>query len=255
METYVLNGTNAVVPMNGTNAVVPMNGTNAVVPMNGYGYYDFDVMNGTNEVVPMQGTNDVYYVHPHALLSYDDVPMQGIPADYTDADIFAYQNAYLFGDPDAMQGLFSKFKAKRKAAKAGNKAAKSDRQARRAERRAFRKSKRDTGTRFIDRFGGAIANVGEALKLKAQTADALEDEGIDYDDELLTQKSMMAADNGAEADDDGGDDGGGMLDSLKNWWNGQETVTKVIVGAGGLYLGYKGLQLAGIIDSKKSKRK
>jgi len=130
-----MNGTNAVLPMQGTNMVLPMQGTNMVLPMQ-----------GTNAVVPMQGTYGMYEVHPHCLNGWYDAPMQGIPDDWDDEDIEAYRAGWVFGDPDAMQGLFKKFKEKRKKAKAGNLAAKSDRQARRAKRRAFRDEKK--GNRY-----------------------------------------------------------------------------------------------------------
>jgi len=114
--------------------------------------------------------------------------------------------------------------------------------------------KKATGTRFIDRFGGAISNVGEALKLKAQTGQALDDEGIDYDDEILEQRSAMAADEGETGADDSGSEGG-FLAGLKDWWDDQTTVVKGITIAGGLFLTYKGLQMAGVIKSDNKKRK
>lgn len=240
MNTYVLNGTNQVTPMNATNMVGgSMNGTNMV----GGG------MQGTSSVTPMQGTNGGYYeVHPLAAMHPDDVPLNGIPGDYTDDDVEAYKLAYLVGDPDALNGLFSKLKGKIKKARAGNKAARDDRRGRRAENRALRMEKRKSGTRFIDKFGGALSNVGEALKLKAQSAGALEDNGIDYDDEILEQRSYIAADNGETAGDemssgDGATDpNAGIIDKLAAKWAAASTTEKglVIAGTGlALYLGYK----------------
>jgi len=252
MTTYVLNGTNQVIPMNGTNQVVPMNGTNQVIPMN-----------GTNQVVPMvmQGTYGTYEVHPHALVEYENVPMNGIPDDYDERDCHAYRVAYMVGDPDAVNGLFGKLKSKIKQAVAGNKDARNNRRADRSERqeerkenRAIRQQKRADGTSFLDKFGGAISNVGEAFKLKSATAAALDDNGIEYDDEILEQRSAMATDGGM--DDSGSGDGssGGIMEQFKEFWNAGPVQKAAVVGVG-LGLAYGIGRATGVISPPKKSKK
>lgn len=236
METIVLNGTSEVMPVNGFNDVYVMDGTNSVG------------MNGTSGVVPMQGSNGGYYeVHPLAYMNYDEVPLNGVPSDYTERDIDAYRVAYLSGDPDAINGLFSKLKSKIQTARAGNKDARNNRRANRTERKELREQKKKDGTRFIDKFGGALSNVGEALKLKAQTAAALEEDGIDYDDEILEQRSFMAADQGltgdevAETNNNQPDPNGGIIDQISAYWAKGPVEKGVVVGVSlaAAYLGYK----------------
>jgi len=251
METIVLNGTNAV-GMNGTSDILPVNGTNYVG------------MNGTSGVVPMQGSNGGYYeVHPLAYMQYEDVPLNGVPSDYDERDIDAYRVAYLSGDPDALNGLFSKLKSKIQQARAGNKDARNNRRADKAERKELRQQKKKDGTRFIDKFGGALSNVGEALKLKAQTAAALEDAGIDYDDEIIEQRSYMAADQGLTGDEvnenlpAAPDPNGGIIDKISAYWAGASTTEKTLVVVGGsiaLYAIYKGV-VQPMMDGKRKKRK
>jgi len=236
MTTYVLNGTNQVVPMNGTNQVIPMNGTNQVVPM------------------VMQGTYGTYEVHPHALVEYENVPMNGIPDDYDERDCHAYRVAYMVGDPDAVNGLFGKLKSKIKQAVSGNKDARNNRREDRAERKELRQQRKADGTRFIDKFGGALANVGEAIKLKATTAAALDDNGIEYDDEILEQRSAMAADSGM--DDSGSGDGssGGIMEQLKEFWNAGPVQKAAVVGVG-VGLAYGIGRVTGVIAPPKKSKK
>ena len=231
--TNQLNGTNQV--MQGTNQV--MNGTNTIYPMN-----------GTNAVVPMQGTNGEYYVSPLSMIDFDDVPMNGVPSDYDDNDVNAYRLAYMVGDPDALNGLFGKLKAKIKKAKAGNQDARNNRRENRTDRKEAREQRRKDGTRFIDKFGGAIANVGEALKMKLASGQMLEDSGIDYDDEVLDQRMMMSADAGATSDnkmlksDGGAFDGLSFFDKVKLWWTMRSDVEKGLIVVGGgtvIYLGWR----------------
>jgi len=141
----------------------------------------------------------------------------------------AYRLAYLVGDPDAMNGLFDKFKEKRalkkeeKAAKKEAKAAdKEERKALRMENRRIRTGKRATGTSFLDKFGGALANLGEAQKLQAQAAQDMEDEGIDFDEDILGQRAAIASEAGQKS----ADGGGGAI----GWWNNLETPAKVGIG-------------------------
>jgi len=251
MDTIVLNGTNNV-GMNGTRDVMPFNGTNNVG------------MNGTSGIVPMQGSNGGYYeVHPLAYMQYEDVPLNGIPSDYDDRDIDAYRVAYLSGDPDALNGLFSKLKSKIKTARAGNADARNNRRENRTERKELRKQKKADGTRFIDKFGGALSNVGEAIKLKAQTAAALDDAGIDYDDEIIEQRSYMAADQGLTGDEvnenlpAAPDPNGGIIDKISAYWAGASTTEKTLVVVGGAlaaYALYKGVVVP-MMDGKRKKRK
>lgn len=248
MKTYVMNGINQVTPLNGSSSqVVPLNATNQV-GMNG----------ASSEVVPMQGTNGNWYeVHPLAAMLPEDVPLNGIPGDYTDDDVQAYQMAYLVGDPDALNGLFSKLKSKIKQARAGNKAARQERREDRKERKDLRMEKRKSGTRFIDKFGGALSNVGEAIKLKAQAAGALEDNGIDYDDEILEQRSYIAADNGETADSGavvgaGSDPNAGIIEKVSQMWANASPIAKLGVVAVGTLVAYKAYQA--ISNNKRKKR-
>lgn len=186
-------------------------------------------MNGTNAAVPMQGLNGMtYYVSPLALMDEQDVPMQGMPYDYTDEDIQAYRMGYLTGDRDALNGLFDKFKERRavrkeeKAAKKEAKAAdKEERKALRMENRRIRTGKRATGTSFLDKFGGALANLGEAQKLSAQAEADLANEGIDFDDEIVAERAALASEAGIKSMDAGG---GG------NWFANLSTTEKAIGG-------------------------
>ncbi len=257
MDTYVLNGfdemfdfdvmngTNQAFPMNGTNQAIPMNGTNQAIPMN-----------GTNQAIPMQGLNGgTFYVSPLSLLDEDDVPMNGIPDFYSDEDISAYRLGYMVGDPDAMNGLFSKFKEKRAAKKEERAERKEDRKADRAEKKDLRlqnkrttAEKRASGTSFLDRVGGALANIGEAKKLMAQSSSELEDEGIDYDAGVLAERAALASEAGLKSSDNGG---GGIV----AWWNARPVEQKVGIGIGtaaGIYFGGRAL---GWWGKKKGKRK
>jgi hypothetical protein len=225
-----IQGTNQVVPMQGTNQVVPMQGTNQVVPMQ-----------GTNQVVPMQGSNgQEYYVSPIVLIDEEDVPLQGMPADYTSDDVQAYQLAYMMGDTDALNGLFSKVKERRSGRKEERAARKEARRATRDERRALRTERIRQGGTFLDK----VADVGGGFLKKAagiadQTAEALDDLGIGYDPEILEQRSFVAADQGADASmvptvaPSGG---------IMGWWNARSNTEKLAIGAGvavGGYLAYK----------------
>jgi hypothetical protein len=237
---YLMQGTNQVVPMQGTNQVVPMQGTNQVVPMQ-----------GTNQVVPMQGSNGMeYYVSPIVLIDEEDVPLQGMPADYTADDVQAYQLAYMMGDDDALNGLFSKVKERRSGRKEERAARKEQRRATRDERRALRTERIRQGGTFLDK----VADVGGGLLKKAAgiadtTAEALEDLGIGYDPEVLEQRSFVAADSGVDA---------GMLPApapvgggVMGWWNARSNTEKLAIGAGAAVLGY----LAYKQFSKKGGRK
>ncbi len=233
---YVMNGTNQVVPMNGGDMYEwPMQGTNQVVPLQ-----------GTNQVVPLQGTNGQMYdveMMPLALLDESDVPMNGVPSDYTDEDMEVYRLAYLSGDPDAMQGLFKKLKGKIQQAREGNKAARTDRreerQARQESRVTARQTRRDKAARgegFFDRVGGFLGNLGEAKRIAAEAGAALEDAGIDFDSDVLEQRAAMAADAGATAGDTrmmrSGDTGGGTGGGLMAWWQARSTNEKILYGVG-----------------------
>lgn len=252
MDMYVMNGTNQVGPMNGQfyelyEEPEMMQGTNQVMPMQ-----------GTNQVVPLQGVGGgVYEIEmlPLALMDESDVPMQGIPDDYTDEDIEIYRLAYLAGDNDAMQGLFKRLKGKIQQARAGNKAARQDRREEREARqelrqqaRVTRQQKRASGQGFFDRVGGFLGNLGEAKRIAAEAGAALDDAGIDYDDEVLEQRAALAADAGATAGDtrmtrssEGGAGAGGG--GVVAWWQARSMPEKVVIGVGGLLLGYAGYKV------------
>jgi len=251
MDTYILNGLDDMFdlsPMNGTNQAIPMNGTNQAIPMNGTN--QAIPMNGTNQVIPMQGLNgQTFYVSPLALMDEDEVPMQGLPGHYDEEDTRAYAVGYLTGDPDALNGLFDKFKAKR----AEKKARKEEKQALKDENRAIKQGKKlakleklKSGTSFLDRVGGALQNFGEARKIMAESGAALEDEGIDYDAQILAERAALASEAGLKSSG-----GGGFM----GWLNERSTGEKVglaLVGAGGIYFGGRALGLWG---RKRGKRK
>jgi len=228
-------------PFQGTNSVIPAQGTNTVGPLQGWDEDD-DPFQGTNSIVPMQGAGgETYYVDPWALLDPDDVPMQGIPDDWDDEDIAAYQVGYMYGDPDAMQGLFKKFKAKR----AEKKERKKERKDLRMENKRVRLQNRKEGKGFFQRVGGAIANAGEALKNKFAAESMLEDEGIDYSPELVDQRSAIAAESGYKMGEGGS--GGGWWANLPGWQKG------AMIGTGVLALAGIGLALFG--GKKKGKKR
>ena len=245
--------------------------------LNGYGrggYFDpsaYDNMQGTNQVIPMQGTNQVipmqgmigeYYVSPYALLEEYDVPMQGMPSDYTADDIKAYQLAYMMGDDDALNGLFSKVKSRIKERRAGREAQKTERRATRSERRKLRTERIRTGGTFLDKLGdiggGILKN---AAGLADQAGAELDDLGIPYDEEILEQRALRSAEAGNTADDvlppatepttpevppaPGAPESGVMA-----WWNKRSTAEKAGIGIGIAVVGY----LAYKQFSKKGKR-
>jgi hypothetical protein len=225
-DSYSMQGTNQVMPMQGTNQVVPMQGTNQVVPMQ-----------GTNQVVPMQGSNGMYYVDPIVLIDEDDVPLQGMPADYNSDDVQAYQLAYMMGDSDALNGLFSKVKERRSGRKEERAARKEQRRATRDERRALRTERIRQGGTFLDK----VADVGGGLLKKAAgiadtTAEALEDLGIGYDPEVLEQRSFVAADSGVDPGTmpAAAPAGGGVM----GWWNNRSNTEKIAIVGGAAVLGY-----------------
>jgi hypothetical protein len=224
---YGMQGTNQVMPMQGTNQVMPMQGTNQVVPMQ-----------GTNQVVPMQGMYGEYYVDPIALIDEDDVPLNGMPSDYNADDIRAYQLAYMLGDDDALNGLFSKVKSRVKERRAGRAAQKDERRATRTERRALRTERIRTGGTFLDKLG----DVGGSLLKKAagiadETGAQLDDLGIPYDEEILDQRALRMANEGIEPGDVSEPPAaseGGVMD----WWNKRSMPEKYAIGAGAAILGY-----------------
>ena len=253
MDVGIMNGTNQVLPMNGgygyemngTNQVMPLNGTNQVMPLQ-----------GTSQVVPMQGVGGGFYeveIDPLALLDENDVPMNGIPDDYDDDDVEMYRMAYLVGDPDALQGLFKNLKAKIQQARAGNKAARTERREERQERQDLRMQnkrtraeKRASGQGFFDKVGGFLGNLGEAKRIASEAAAALDNSGVEFDDDVLEQRAALAADAGASGGDvrmsRSSEGGAGSGFNLQNWWASRSTMQKGLVVAGGafgLYAGYK----------------
>jgi hypothetical protein len=224
---YGMQGTNQVMPMQGTNQVMPMQGTNQVVPMQ-----------GTNQVVPMQGMYGEYYVDPISLIDEDDVPLNGMPGDYTADDIRAYQLAYMMGDDDALNGLFSKVKSRVKERRAGRAAQKEERRATRTERRKLRTERIRTGGTFLDKLG----DVGGGLLKKAagiadETGAQLDDLGIPYDEEILDQRALRMANEGVDPGDVSeppAASGGGVM----AWWNARSMPEKYAIGAGAAILGY-----------------
>lgn len=234
MEIYRLNGTNAVGPMNGTNEVGPLNGledvgpmsgTNAVGPMNGVYEPGFDVVAlqgwlSPEYAIPMQGDRGTFYVSPLALADFDDVPMGEMPAGWTEEDEADFRMAYLVGDPAAMNGIRDRWRAKRDERRANR----AQKEADRAQRRALRNERAKTGTRFIDKFGGALSTAAEAFKTKAEAEKALSERGIEADEDILMQRSFI----GEAA-------GGGLIEM----WNGLPTVGKGLVLGGGAFLLYK----------------
>lgn len=235
-DNGLMNGTNMVVPMNGTNMVVPMNGTNMVLPMN-----------GTNNVIPMQGAYGEYYVSPLAVMDEDDVPMQGVPSDFTPEEIELYRTMYLVGDPDAMQGLFKNVKNKIKQAIAGNKDAKNVRRERKAEKKAIRMERRRTGNTFLDKVGGALKNLTGAAEIADNAMEQFDEMGVDYDPEVIEQRAAIMTEDGMtpammqmqtrSADAGGGSDlpatGGGSGGGIAAWWSARSQNEKILIGVGG----------------------
>lgn len=267
MESYVLNGTAGDykifgddAPLNGTSDVKPMNSTSSVMPMQGTS--DVMPMQGTSAVVPMQGANGNFYVSPLSLIDPDDVPLNGMPDDYNDEDIEHFRLAYMVGDDDALNGLFSRVKEKRRRAKSGNQAAtqgrrerrqerrdaRSERRKDRAEMRDIRKEKAKSGGSFLDRFGGALSNAAEGFKLRQEAAANLEDAGIDFNEDVLDDRAAMAADAGYRSEDlPPATTGTGLM----GWWGRRSTLEKVGIGVGAAALGYGVYKLA---TGKKRKR-
>jgi hypothetical protein len=248
-----MQGTNQVIPMQGTNQVIPMQGTNQVIPMQGTN--QVIPMQGTNQVIPMQGLIGEYYVDPVALIEMEEVPLNGLPDDYTDEDIQAYQLAYMYGDEDALNGLFSKVKQRRKGRKEARAAKKAERQEYRREMRATRLEKAKRGEGFLDKLGAAAGAVGAGLLKKAggiadETAEDLDAAGIDYDNEILEQRAYKMAEDGVEPGTDSGTEGESADTGLMAKWNALSTPAKIGVAAGAAgvaYLIYKQL-------SKKKRR-
>jgi hypothetical protein len=267
MNLHILNGAmnrtdeflqddDAGVPMQGTNMALPMDGTNQAFPMN-----------STNAVIPMNGAYGEYYVSPLSLIDPEDVPMQGVPDDFSDSEISHYQLAYMVGDPDAMQGLFKNLREKRKQAKAGNKGAKLDRQGRRNERRAaragrradkdeardIRRGKAARGEGFLDKFGGALTDAAAGFRARQEAARELEAEGIDFDENILDERVAMMAEDGEFSLRDGQDnsDDSQSATGIAAQWAALSMPAKVGIGLAGAAVAYGIYKMA----TKKKGRK
>lgn len=249
MNLRVMNGTNAA-PMNGTNAApmngymfqgtntVGMQGTNAA-PMNGYYNDDED---DVIDLVPIQGINgETAYIEPLALMDWDEVPMQGVPDDFDEDERDHYRLAYMYGDPDALNGDFEALQGKRRERRAAKKAAKAEKKAERQARRETRQSQRarqreartqrsETGTRFLDKFGGVLKDVGGGLAKKFEAESALAQAGIDPDFDVLDDRAFLEQRN----QEIGGGGGGGVM----NWWNNAPVWQKGAAVAGLALVGY-----------------
>lgn len=235
----VLQGTNDVV-LQGTNDVVLQGGTSAVGPMQGY-QYPADLCEAC---IPVQTVNGSVYVSPLALMDADDVPLEGIPAHWSDDDIDAYQVGYLYGDADALNGNYEVFEGKRKQRRQEKRAQRDAiRQARteaKLRRTEARTQKIESGQSFLDKLGGglssAVSAVGQGFAAKLGAAgELLSDEGIDAMPEIVEQRNLLTG--GETGGETGGDTGGGAA-GLAGWWQSLGTPAKVGVGVGAAALGY-----------------
>jgi hypothetical protein len=244
MNLKVMNGTNAVgmqgtnaAPLNGTN-YVGMQGTNAA-PLNGMMYDDDD----EDEImyVPIQGaTGEAAYINPLALVQWDDVPMQGVPAYYDDDDRDFYRIGYMYGDQDALNGDFEAMQGKRrerrqakKAARAEKKAArqtrKEERQAMKSRRQEARTARSESGTRFIDKFSGVLKDVGGGLAKKFEAEGALVEAGIEPDMGVLEDRAFLEQRN---QEIGGGTGIGGWWQNAPMWQKGAAVASLALVGYG-----------------------
>jgi hypothetical protein len=168
-----------------------------------------------------------------------------MPGDYTADDIRAYQLAYMMGDDDALNGLFSKVKSRIKERREGRAAQKEERRTTRSakrasktERRALRNERIRTGGTFLDKLG----NVGGGLLKKVagigdELGEELDELGVPYDDEVLDQRALRMANEGIEPGDvsepPAASEGG-----IMGFWNARSMPQKVAIGAGAAILGY-----------------
>ena len=249
-DLYVLNGTNAV-GMNGTNAV-GMNGTNAV-GLNGYSTGDVMPLNGTNAVL-LNGTNAVTLnADELADLSPYDVDVEGLNGTAEDLD--AYRLAVIYGDEAALQG-YSIFNGARKdrvaARRAERSAAKAEKKARRKQRFEARQERLKSGGTFFQQIGSGLKEIAPALKERiagaaASAEDALLDEGIEPNEDVLLAKMLKQGETGNLPADET-TQGGGLMAKF----NALSTPAKIGIVAGGaalLYFGYKA------ITGKKGKKR
>lgn len=258
MRIYALNGTgtnetsvNCPPPVNATNDTLLqgtndtlLQGTNSTILQ---GTNDTVIQGWYNPVIPINGYNgEQLFVSPLALLDYDDVPINGVPDDWSEDEIEAYRFAYMYGDRDAVNGLFKKLRNKIKRAREGNKDARNNRRARREARRELRAKRAAEGTRFIDKFGGAIKDIAGGLANRNAQAVALESDGIEYDPEILDQRTAIITDGGAGS-------GTPQNEGVYEWFLRLSPMEKAGLGLGvGVlaWLGYKAL--AG--SNKKGKK-
>jgi hypothetical protein len=246
-ELLVMNGTNTV-GMNGTNTV-GMNGTNAV-QLNGYGY-----MNGTN-AVQLNGTNSVQLngTDVESLSPYD-IDLSNINGTEEDLDLLRL--AIMYGDPAAIEtyetGNLNGLKeilAARKARLAAES----------PEQQAARKARRQG---LVNKLVGAVglAAPGAAGVLKAltsggaakaasiaqQTADALEQSGIDPNAQALATRSAQQVDAGLDADVAEAPKGIGA------WWAARSKTEKGLIIGGGVAVA--ALTIYMLTKKKKGKKR
>jgi len=252
-ELFVMNGTNSV-GMNGTNAV-GLNGSSGYstnsVNLNGYGY-----MNGTNSVI-LNGTNSVQLngVDVESLSPYD-IDLSNINGTEEDLDLLRL--AIMYGDPEALDTVetgnlngLKEILAARKARIA----------AETPEQQAARKAKRQG---LVNKLVGAVglvapgaagvlktltgAGAAKAASIAAQTADALEQAGIDPNVKALSTRAAQQADAGLDADVDVAAPKG-----IAAWWAARTKTEKGLIIGGGVAVAALGIYL--LTTKKKGKKR
>jgi hypothetical protein len=254
-DLYYMNGdsTNSV-GMNGTSAV-GMNGTETVLPMNASNYSTNCVFpNGTNSVL-LNGTNSVVLnADEVANLNGDDIqePLNAVSTDHVNF----WKLGVMYGDPVALQGyeVFNgkaerearkKRREERKTARTTEKTA---RRERRKERFQARQERLKSGGGFFQKLGSGLEKAGAGVaELIAKKDEVLQDLGFQPNDAVLEQRAAQMAASEANApgstralEDAGVDTTGGDQTPVKepNWWDKQDTVTKVAVVGGGVVAAY-----------------
>lgn len=204
-------------------------------------------MNGTASVGPgMQGD------YASNLGLFDDYQMQGTARvepsmngleprdpDMSDDDWDAYVFGYYYNDPEAnMQGLRDWLK-KRKKRRQERKAKRTDR---RDKRRDIRMTRREEGTRFIDRVGKAVQDFGRGRLTEAEAMTVMQDEGVDINPgNFMDVVKDFGSDIVAK----------GAKKSMDQWWVDNKNwaiPVGLVVVAGGIYAATGGF-------SKKKRRR
>lgn len=241
-KLLILNGTNRV-GMNGTNRV-GLNGygdySTDQVGMNGYGDYSTDQvgMNGTNSV-QLNGTNSVQLNGTDV----EDLTPYDIDLDHingTEEDLDTLRLALMYGDPAALDtyetgdlnGLQDVLAARRArlAAETPEQAA-----ARKARRQALVGKLVGAVGLVAPGAGGVLkaltgAGAQKAAAIAAQTADALDQAGIDANAKALATRAAKQADAGLPADGSDTKEPG----KIAAWWAARTKTEKGLIIGGGV---------------------